>query len=447
MSLRLRINLLITLLFAGLFVVSSFFILNNARLSVEREVESTARFALELIQIAFATASGDQDLNRQIEVLENLAEFEDIRHISIDFTQNETSYSLNDSQILSNKNEAPTWFVKLVKPKNKELQRWLYNPAIASTNIALRADPTDEINENWSEVKFLLLFLFIFISLANMMVYVVIGRYLSPLRSISLALSTVEKGNYSLELPKFRLPEINQLALSFNHMTQVLNKSKAENKKLTQHSLDIQEEERRHLAQELHDELGQTITAIKAIAVAIDQRKQTNPEELHENVQTILHYSDHMYSVAKNMIHRLRPSVLDEFGLVRALQNMIDDWNGRQDNVFCLFRFTNVPEKLNETLTISIFRIVQESLTNVLKYADASEIDIHLSGIENQGIKTLSLEIKDNGVGVEMGKLEPGFGLLGMKERVEMLEGNLQFSSEPNQGFGIMITLPLEIGA
>ena len=100
MSLRLRINLLITLLFAGLFVVSSFFILNNARLSVEREVESTARFALELIQIAFATASGDQDLNRQIEVLENLAEFEDIRHISIDFTQNETS---SDSGTLKKK--------------------------------------------------------------------------------------------------------------------------------------------------------------------------------------------------------------------------------------------------------------------------------------------------------------------------------------------------------
>ncbi len=444
MSLRLRLNLLITLLFLFLFIISSYYILANARDSVQREVESTARLALQLIQIAISSADIEQDSDRQFAFLDKLSQLEETRHLSIELNNADEIFTPVEPLGVKDLANAPDWFIRLVQPPPTELRRWLYNPLMPPTGILVRADPTDEIEEAWTEVKSMLILLFVFISMANLLVYYVIGRYLSPLATITEALTDIEKGNYKQQLPEFDLPELNNLAQRFNHMTGVLGKSRQDNKQLTQRSLKIQEEERRHLSQELHDELGQTITAIKAVAVAINNENSHEPEQIHENVHTIVRYSDHMYGVAKNMMHRLRPSVLDEFGLVKALQNMIDDWNSRQDDVFCHFNFSEGPESLDDTVKISVYRIIQESLTNVLKHASASEITVKLQYHKPNGSEYISLDINDNGIGIDMENLKPGLGLLGMRERVEMLNGQFQLTTKINEGLHIAIEIPLD---
>ncbi len=442
MSLRLRLNIFITLLFISLFIGSSFYIIAEARDGVQREVESSARFALQLLQIAIEPVSEVQTRNGQTKLLQSLAQMDEIRHLHIEI--------LNPDNILlpvQSENEvtgnAPEWYVDLVKPSPIEIKRWFYNPSFPPTGIVIRADPTDEIDENWNEVRNILVLLLVFICLANVLVYIVTGRNLSPLKTISNALQTIEKGNYQLELPEFRLPEVAQLSKRFNHMAKVLRKSREENQLLTQRSLQIQEEERRHLAQELHDELGQTITAIKAVAVAISQDANPSPEAVKDNVNTIVEYSDHIYGVAKNMMHRLRPSILDEFGLVKALQHMVDEWNSLQDDVFCHFTFSSVPEDLPETIKISLFRIVQESLTNVLKHAEASEVTISLL-YEKGSIKdTINLRVSDNGKGINFDQINPGLGLIGMRERVEMLDGKFEFGPDKHSGLSIDIDIPV----
>lgn len=444
MSLRLRLNLLITLLFIFLFIISSFYILANARNSVEREVESTARLALQLIQLAIASADIEKDNDKKFRFLDKLAQLEETRHLHIEINNANEVFTPAQAVSVTEDTNAPDWFVRLVQPPPTELRRWLYNPVIPPTGIMVSADPADEIEEAWTEVKSLLILLFLFITLANLLVYFVIGRYLAPLATIAEAVTDIEKGNYQQELPRFDLPELNILAQRFNHMTGVLKKSREENRQLTQRSLKIQEDERRHLAQELHDELGQTITAIKAVAVAINNDKNPAPDRIHDNVHTILDYSDHMYGVARNMMHRLRPSVLDEFGLVKALQNMIDDWNSRQDDVFCHFEFTEGPATLDETIRISLYRIIQESLTNVLKHASATEITIKLQYLDSDKGMSIQLDISDDGVGIDLDNLRPGLGLLGMRERVEMLNGSFQLHTEINKGLRIHIKIPLD---
>ena len=114
-------------------------------------------------------------------------------------------------------------------------------------------------------------------------------------------MSDIEKGNYELELPHFRLPELDRISQQFNHMAKVLLESKAKNQSLTKYSLEIQEEERRHLAQELHDELGQTIAAIKAIAAAVMNDKESDKNQINSSLKTIIEYSDHIYQVAKKI--------------------------------------------------------------------------------------------------------------------------------------------------
>ena len=156
-----------------------------------------------------------------------------------------------------------------------------------------------------------------------------------------------------------------------------------------------------------------------------------------------MQYSDHMYKVAKNMMHRLRPSVLDEFGLVKALQSMIDEWNDNQDTIFCDFTFDDIPSKLSEPIRISLYRIIQESLTNALKYSDASKINIKMKKIKVNNIENINLQIKDNGIGVDQNKIKPSFGLLGMRERVEMNGGEFKFDSRPGSGVQINILVPI----
>lgn len=444
MSLRIRLNLLITLLFISLFICSGFYIITNARNAVQHEVESTANLALQLIEIAFTSASVELDEQKQIQVLQRLSELDLTRHLHIDiYNSNDVLTPVEEFAVLKDI-KAPSWFVKLVKPPPTEIRHWLYNPVDPPKGIIIRADPADEIDENWTEVQSILIFLLAFIILANILLYLAIGKYLAPIDTILTGLSDIEKGNYQLELPRFRLPELDRISQQFNHMAKVLLESKAKNQSLTQRSLEIQEEERRHLAQELHDELGQTIAAIKAVAAAVMNDKNPDKGRINTSVKTIIEYSDHIYQVAKNMMHRLRPSVLDEFGLVKALQSMIDDWNSRQDDIFCHFSFSDIPSDLTELLNISLFRIVQESLTNALKHSSASKILITMNKVVSSGSENINLNIQDDGVGLNKEKLMNGLGLPGMKERVEMNHGTFELISEPNIGLTINISIPIK---
>jgi len=443
MSLRIRLNFLITLLFVSLFICSSFYIIANARKTVQYEVESTAELALQLIQIAFSSASLDSDA--QIQLLSKISRLDVARHLHIGIQNSNDLLTSTEEVPINNDVKAPAWFIRLVKPPPTEIRHWLYNPAIPPTGIIIRADPVDEINENWHEVRSILILLLVFIVLANLLVYLTIGKYLAPIDTILSGLSDIEKGNYQLELPHFRLPELDRISQQFNHMAKVLLESKAKNQLLTQRTLEIQEEERRHLAQELHDELGQTITAIKAVATAVMNAQQPDKKQVNSSVKTIIEYSDHIYKVAKNMMHRLRPSVLDEFGLVKALQTMIDDWNSRQDDIFCQFSFSGIPANLTDALNISLFRIVQESLTNALKHSSASKILITLNAQNSSANKEISLMIQDDGVGLDQEKTVTGLGLVGMRERVEMNNGRIELSSDANSGLRIDILIPIKL--
>ncbi len=292
-----------------------------------------------------------------------------------------------------------------------------------------------------------MILLLLFAVLANILVYVTLGRGLAPIDSILKGLDGIEQGDYRLRLPKFNLPELSRISDKFNHMAEVLQKSRVENQLLMQRSLAIQEDERRHLAQELHDELGQTITAIKAVAVSIENQPDMNKSSITNSAQTIVKFSNHMFDVANNMIRRLRPVALDELGLVVALQNMVDDWNERHEDLFCHFNFEGEFNDLEEKIKINLYRIVQESLTNIDKHAHATDVDIQLinSRAANKGNITnqIYLTIQDDGVGFVLNRVTTGMGLLGMRERTEALEGEFTVQSAINEGVKLKVTIPI----
>lgn len=453
MSLRFRLNLFITLLFTLIFITGSIYVIHNARKVVKDEVRATAYLTLQLVNIALINVVPGGQVEQQTRVLEKIATLESTRHLHIElYRSNDPSRKLDyvsASEIPITAN-APIWFIQLVKPAPMEFRQVVDEPGIPYTEILIKADPSDEITEVWAESRAVLGLLIVFVLLSNVLVYFTIGRGLAPLEAILKGLEGIEHGDYQLRLPEFNLPELTRLSEKFNHMAEVLNRSREENRFLTQRSLAIQENERRNLAYELHDELGQSITAIRAVAASIESHSNKDATAIKESAETIINVSNRMYDVARNMMRRLRPPSLDELGLITTLQDMIDDWNARHQDIFCYFSFEGEMKELNEEINISLYRIVQEALTNIVKHSQANTVKISLSiaeamfsDVKNSHHNHVILTMEDDGRGFDADSVRPGLGFLGMRERTEALNGTFNVVSQPGKGVKIKVLIPL----
>lgn len=445
MSLRFRLNLLITTLFVLILLGSSLYIIHNARLAVSEEMESTANLTLQLVEVVLASVQMTDQTDLQRKLLDRLSLLKRTRHLRIAVMQ---GGSLDDMlpprAIVGVSSKAPAWFENLVKPPPIEFRRIISGPGLPNTVIIIRADPSDEITESWDETRDVLLFLLLFIITANILVYFMLGRDLAPIESILEGLEKIEKGDYQSRLPRFNLPELGRISGKINHMAATLLQSKKENRYLTQQSLKIQEQERRHLAQELHDELGQSLSAIKAVAVSMGKNPGLKDQSIRDGTDAIISSSEHMYDVARDMMQRLRPLVLDELGLLKALQEMIDKWNASHEDIFCHFDCHAGIDDLGEEMDINLFRIVQESLTNVAKHADATDVVIFIKREKGlNGDEYLELSIQDNGRGFSSVANPIGMGLLGMRERAEAMGGKFEINTGLTTGTRLTVLVPV----
>ena len=284
---------------------------------------------------------------------------------------------------------------------------------------------------------------------------IVIGLGLTRrLSMLSTAVGKVEAGNYSVSVPTKPDDEVGRTASAFNSMvTKVFERTRqlikeekktqqllAENRQLTRASLEVQEEERKHLARELHDELGQCLTAIQADAELIKDIAREDDAKIKTSAEAIMDVSSHVYDVVHSMMHRLRPSILDNLGLIEALKDEIDAWNRRNMDVHCHFIHDGELSGLGERTNISIYRIIQECLTNIIKHANAKHVNIKLNSSEDK----LHLTIDDDGVGMDTNTSRNlGLGLIGMRERIQALDGTFSYKTSPDDGFSILIYIPL----
>jgi PAS domain S-box-containing protein len=219
-----------------------------------------------------------------------------------------------------------------------------------------------------------------------------------------------------------------------------LKQSHEELRQLTSYLHDIREEERASVAREVHDELGQQLTCIKMdVSWLIKRIKTEDPAEL-EKIKAIPQLLDHAAKSVRKIATELRPSILDDFGLMEAL-----DWQSKEfekrSGILIQFESTVPPVSIAPNITTALFRIFQESLTNVARHAEATVIHVTIALHDNQ----LILAISDNGKGfdVTMTRAKKTLGLLGMKERTEMIGGEYKITSTPGKGTTVTVTVPL----
>jgi glucose-6-phosphate-specific signal transduction histidine kinase len=215
-----------------------------------------------------------------------------------------------------------------------------------------------------------------------------------------------------------------------------------ENRRLAQEYLHVQESERKLLAHELHDELGQYLNAIKIDAVAIQQRATDEALPLLRASSAIIEHADHVHCVVRDLIGRLRPVGLDELGLRAAVEHFLDGWRRRLPQLHFDIVLEGDLDEVGEPLALTLYRLLQEGLTNISKHARARRIAVRLQRCTNSEGDEVVLSLADDGCGTEPGQHHHGLGLVGMRERVEMLGGRFQVVTGPNRGFSMLARIP-----
>jgi len=221
----------------------------------------------------------------------------------------------------------------------------------------------------------------------------------------------------------------------------------ADNRRLSQQYVELQESERKALARELHDELGQYLNVIKLDAVGIRDARLMDAQGARDRAGAIVENCDHIHGVLADLIGKLRPVGLDELGLAAAVEHCIETWRPRLSGIELSLAVRGEWTDLPEDVALTAYRVVQEALTNVAKHASAESVSIELDRQTRvgSGADVLLITVRDDGVGRRGGEPSRGLGLIGMKERVTALKGELDVESSPGGGFQLTARLPVRV--
>ena len=219
--------------------------------------------------------------------------------------------------------------------------------------------------------------------------------------------------------------------------TAELQRQSDENTNLAQQLIRVQEDQIHHLARELHDEFGQTLTAIKINAHILEQAQTT--ELVGTYAQDITSQADALYATMRDMIQRLRPEALDEFGLKAAVEQCMIAFHLDEQNIDLALTIDDSVNDLEEIYSIASYRIVQELVNNAVKHAQLSWLKVHLTITDQH----MHITVEDNGVGFDPIEKKLGFGLSGVDERARSLGGVVDINTAIGKGVRVCVSIPL----
>ncbi len=445
MSLQLKLNLMITSLLIALLVVSAYSITNSARDDVRAEIESTSNLVLHLLDAEIIHYTSDFGwLNRGADgktSIFRLKSLGNIRHLKIDFYDvNRQLRETNHGSYNSDEIDAPPrWFVKAMDLSNISMAEKRKNVVLNGRflgELVITPDPSYEVAEVWEDTVGLLSLVAIFFVLMNIFAFAAVRYTFRPVKQILNALTQIERGDFETRLPDFKQVELKEIGSKFNLMADALKESTLNNHKLTQQIINLQEDERKRLAQDIHDEIGQYLTAISVDASAIVGTKKLSLAK--ESAQAIAQVTRQMMFTIHDLLQRLRPRVLDELGLSLALAELAHHWRERNNNIVLIHSISNKLGDVDEVVAVAAYRVMQECLTNVSKHSNARRLTIQVG----QDEQNILMDIEDDGNGFDVSEKTKGYGLAGMKERVQGLMGEMKIVSKVGHGTKISIKLP-----
>ena len=568
MTLRLRLNILISMIMMLFIIVLSIVLILASKQSIEEGVEGANKVTLQWLDSVIMSSVQNPEWGDTHMVMQRF--LEDLGHvrsnrISLYDLQGNLLYKSPPSTYRLN-TSPPAWFVRFLAPPPDVSSR-----LIRFGRLILETNPVGTIKEAWVEMSRLFYIAIIFLVALNIFVYFLLGKWLQPINPMLRAIEKMGSGMLDIRLPQFQLPEFNSISNNFNKMGSSLEENIKENQRLASiaeqtadaiimhdknlkisfwnHSaetifgykrsevigksaglivpeklkkefldnlsnikkrqsinnyetkrltkkgdlIDVSisasplidkktkkvvgdivsmrdisekilakksqkelrqnreltaiiqghiEDERRSLARELHDELGQYVSAVKIFAQNIINRSKGKDKDIEESALSVTSAANQIYDGMHSIIRQLRPGSLDNLGLSETIKDMASNWRSQHPSIqIDLFVGKNL-DHLGEAININIYRIIQEAMNNCLKHARAHNISINLDHKD----KYLTLIFNDDGVGFDTNLLTKSkqFGLIGMKERVKSLSGMFSIKSTPTKGTLINISIPLD---
>lgn len=568
MTLRLRLNILISMIMMLFIIVLSIVLILASKQSIEEGVEGANKVTLQLLDSVIMSSVQNPEWGDTHIVMQRF--LEDLGHvrsnrISLYDLQGNLLYKSPPSTYRLN-TSPPAWFVRFLAPPPDVSSR-----LIRFGRLILETNPVGTIKEAWVEMSRLFYIAIIFLVALNIFVYFLLGKWLQPINPMLRAIEKMGSGMLDIRLPQFQLPEFNSISNNFNKMGSSLEENIKENQRLASiaeqtadaiimhdknlkisfwnHSaetifgykrsevigksaglivpeklkkefldnlsnikkrqsinnyetkrltkkgdlIDVSisasplidkktkkvvgdivsmrdisekilakqsqkelrqnreltaiiqghiEDERRSLARELHDELGQYVSAVKIFSQNIINRSKGKDKDIEESALSVTSAANQIYDGMHSIIRQLRPGSLDNLGLSETIKDMASNWRSQHPSIqIDLFVGKNL-DHLGEAININIYRIIQEAMNNCLKHARAHNISINLDHKD----KYLTLIFNDDGVGFDTNLLTKSkqFGLIGMKERVKSLSGMFSIKSTPTKGTLINISIPLD---
>jgi two-component system sensor histidine kinase UhpB len=448
MSLRLKLNLLIALVILTFTCTMLTLELMGTRRAVGEEIEAANRVATQLLSrvtLVYAN-SGSPAL---VDFLHRLGRVRatDIRLVDGSGTE---LYASPPSPYKAGR-EAPAWYSDTILPQ-RPLQEITLNDG---ARLVIAADASRAILDGWDEAVQLMIAGAVALLLGNALVFWLVGRATRPFYRIVRGLEQMRSGDYHTRLEDLPGREAGSMAQAFNRMAQSIEDNMnarqealearsnlEENRELTQFIQSRIEEERRDIARELHDEMGQAVTAIKSMGLSITRRDAEHNPRSAEAAQLIVETADHLYDVMHSIIPKLRPLALDNLGLEDALDDLVAEWRRHHPHMQFELQMSDLPESPGDSFKLAAYRIVQEAVTNALKHAGAGKIMISLHGSE----QFLHLAVEDDGAGLAEGWAQKRghHGVRGMRERAQALGGELELLPREGGGTRVAARLPLE---
>lgn len=302
-------------------------------------------------------------------------------------------------------------------------------------------DPAVLTAEAWHEAGRLIAALALALPLLCILVYAALARALRPTQLVRAGLERIAANDLSARLPPFDLAELSAIRDVFNHLAESLEAALAARSELTRKLIALQDEERRHLARELHDEFGQSLAAIRALAASARQTAAQDCPSLLSECDGIARTATGMAETLRGALFRLRPPDVEELGLVASLDGLIAGWNGRsRGQTRFEIGFSGTFDHLPPAVSANLYRIVQEALTNGAKHAGATRVTLQLTMRDGD----IDLVVADDGRPNETA-VKSGMGLLGMRERVAALGGRLNFEANPDRGCTLRVLIPAAV--
>jgi two-component system sensor histidine kinase UhpB len=344
---------------------------------------------------------------------------------------------------------APNWFVSLVHPEVPERKVRLLPDG--SHPVIIVGTPADEISEAWRDFLSLAVIWGAINILVLIVLYIVLGRVLDPLASLSKGMRQLEVGEYGARLQSVRVKELAVITDRFNTLASALDVTRRENEGLYQQLINVQEAERREIANELHDEAGACLFGIAANAASIQTTAGQLETECAERISTrageILSIAERLKAMNRALLKKLRPGPLGQVKLTDLVVELTAGLQSHHPDAQIHTTIGQVARSYGERTDLAIYRCIQEAITNAIRHGKAENIHVDLDQVQlaNGTVKTkkVRLTITDDGSGIPPHKSK-GFGLATMTERVRSVGGTCTITAGASKGTTIRVEIPIE---